>query len=299
MKLDALSLWIGRTAHVREQPFRRAFHHRVAMIEIDIDRLDDAANSSSFFSVNAFNLVSFHTRDHGSRDGGSLRDWAMQRYDEAGLDLADGSIRLVTFPRVCGYGFAPISIWYGYDAGNTLKGVIYEVHNTFGESHAYVGSIDGTLAPDARCTQYVPKAFHVSPFMDVSGKYRFTLNNPAEKLRLIIENLAGEGRWHSASLLARRRSANAFSILKHFGLRPFAAVGVTAAIHWQAMCLWMRGAVYHSRPTPPNSPSTVTETASQKANRRTLQDEHDRKLFRSPHTDGCVEAGSHKPETCS
>src|SRR6202008_4386235 len=121
------------------------------------------------FSVGRGNAISFHATDHGARNASvPLRLWAEARYAEAGIRLDGGAIRLITFPRVLGYGFAPISLWFGHGPGGELRGVIYEVHNTFGETHSYVSAFDTDVRPE------VDKEFHVSPFFDVSGRYRFT-----------------------------------------------------------------------------------------------------------------------------
>ena len=255
MNHPPLSLWIGRTAHVRHVPFKRAFHHRIAMIDIDVDRLEGAGAMSRFFSVGRFNLMSFHPEDNGPRNGSNLRTWANRKFAEAGLDLGNGSVRLATFPRVCGYAFAPLSVWYGYDAEGHLAGLIYEVHNTFGDAHSYVALVGDDKADQRRLHSSAPKEFYVSPFWDVSGDYRFTLNKPDKKLTLVVENMSDDQRLHTASLLAHRKTASSANIIRHFGARPFSAIGVTVAIHWQALQLLWRGAGYRSRPT-----QVVTQT---------------------------------------
>ena len=240
----AARLWVGRTAHVREKPFRRAFSYRIAMLEIDIDRLEDAARLSRFFSVNRFNAIAFLPQDHGDRrEGSTLRSWAEARYAEAGVGLDGGAIRLVTFPRVLGIGFAPISIWYGHGPSGDLRGVIYEVHNTFGETHAYICAFD-PVEP----SQGAEKAFFVSPFLDVSGDYRFTLRQADTRMELIVENTSAEGRSHVASLLARPRALSGAAIARLLIELPFSGLGVMFAIHWQALMLFARGARYHIKP---------------------------------------------------
>lgn len=244
----AARLWVGRTAHVREKPFRRAFTYRIAMIEIDIDRLEDASRLSRLFSINRFNAIAFHPEDHGERRTGALlRTWAEARYAEAGVSLDGGAIRLVTFPRVLGVGFAPISIWYGHGPAGDLRGVIYEVHNTFGETHAYVCAFD-----KVELRQGAKKAFFVSPFFDISGDYRFTLRQPDSgpdtRMELIVENTSAEGRSHIASLLARPRALSGSAIARWLIELPVSGLGVIFAIHWQALILFVRGARYHIKP---------------------------------------------------
>ncbi len=240
----AARLWFGRTVHVREKPFRRAFSHRVAMIDVDIDRLLEADRLSRFLSVNRGNAISLRETDYGARDVAvPLRAWAEGRYAEAGIDLQGGSIRLVTFPRVLGYGFAPISLWYGYGLDGVVRGVIYEVHNTFGEAHAYVSALGRADVRDK-----ADKELHVSPFFDVSGEYRFTLKPSEERMALTVENLAADGRHHVASLNLRATALTTPAILKWLVTMPISGVGVMVAIHWQAFRLWLKGARYRDKP---------------------------------------------------
>jgi DUF1365 family protein len=236
-------LWLGQTVHTRETPFRRSFRYRIAMIELDVDRLDEAGSLSRLFSVDRRGAVSFRSTDHGARTASvPLRLWAEARYAEAGVRLDGGAVRLITFPRVLGSGFAPISLWFGYGPHGDLRGVIYEVHNTFGETHSYVSAFDTDQGVVAG------KEFHVSPFFDVAGQYRFTLRQPRDDMQLIVENIGRDGRTHVASLTASAEPLTGRAILGWLLAMPFSGLGVLIAIHWQALALWMRGARYHIKP---------------------------------------------------
>lgn len=254
--MSAIFLLTGRTGHTREQPFRRSFSHGVAMIEVDIDRLDEAAASARLFSVAKPNAIAFNPADHGARDRKvPLRLWAEARFAAAGVRLDGGRISLMTFPRVLGHGFAPISLWLGHGPDGGLRGVIYEVHNTFGETHAYVSALTG----DDR--QTAPKEFHVSPFFDVAGDYRFTLrplSAEAPGLHLTVENFAPEGRVHVATLQVRRSRFNDAAILRWLVSMPFSGLGVMAAILGQALILWIKGARYREKPAQRAERTTLT-----------------------------------------
>ncbi|HOY77894.1 MAG TPA: DUF1365 domain-containing protein [Hyphomonadaceae bacterium] len=248
-------LWFGTTSHTREQPFRRGFKHRVAMLEVDIDRLSEATKLSRLFSVDRGNAISFRQADYGQRKpGASLRRWAEDRFEEAGIELDRGQIRLLSFPRVLGYGFAPISVWLGHDAQGALRGVIYEVHNTFGETHSYVSAyeVDGGR-------MRAGKDFHVSPFFDVSGEYRFTLNPGENGLGLVVENMSPDGRRHVASLSVQPTALTTAAILKWLIAMPISGLGVMAAIHWQALRLLMKGAKYRDKPEQRANRTTRTK----------------------------------------
>jgi DUF1365 family protein len=251
--MTSASIWTGRTVHVREQPFRRAFSHRIVMVEVDVDALEEASRGLRLFRTNAPGWITFRSEDHGERrKGASLRAWALARFLEAGVEIGDGRVRLISFPRVLGYGFAPISVWLGEDESGRLRGVIYEVHNTFGETHAYVcpwtGDGDRPLAD---------KSFFVSPFFTRSGRYRFTLREPGERLELIVENIQPNGRTHVASLLARRAPMADRALAAWLIRLPFSGLGVMLAIHWQALRLLMRGAQYHHKPAQLEARTTL------------------------------------------
>ncbi len=243
MTEPAARLWFGRTTHVREQPFRRSFTHRIAMLEIDIDRLAEADKLARLFSVGKRNAISFRPTDLGARNAAvPLRAWAEGRFAEADISLDGGKLRLVTFPRVLGYGFAPISIWLGYGPDGALRGVIYEVHNTFGETHSYVSAFHTDMRGKS------DKEFHVSPFLDVSGAYRFTLRPPGRDMQLIVENTGANGRSHAATLTATPSALTTGAILHWLWSMPISGLGVVIAIHWQALRLWLKGVRYHDKP---------------------------------------------------
>lgn len=244
MKSPAALLWFGRTSHTREKPFRRSFSHRIAMLDIDIDRLAEADRLSKLFAVGRGNVVAFHGRDVGPRAAGAdLRAWADAKFDEAGIRLDGGEIRLLTFPRVLGYGFSPISLWRGHGPDGQLRGVIYEVHNTFGETHSYVSALNPVCG-----RQVADKDFHVSPFFDVSGDYRFGLRTGEEMIALTVENIGTDGRDHVASLTVQPRRLTSRRVLQWMVAMPISGLGVMIAIHWQALFLLLKGARYRDKP---------------------------------------------------
>lgn len=253
MIAPALQFWIGQTVHERYTPFRRRFRYAIALVDIDIDRLQAAGRASRLFGVGRPSLFSFRPEDHGpKKPGASLRKWAEDLLATAGIDLGGGMIRLVTFPRHLFFKFAPISTWYGYDRSGTLRGVIYEVKNTFGECHCYVAE-----AGPERARHAADKRFHVSPFFDVSGTYRFTLREPDEKLALMVETLEEGERVHMANITARRKDASSLALISLAVRQPFSSIGVVAAIHWQALWIWLKGAGYRRKPPPPDRVATL------------------------------------------
>jgi DUF1365 family protein len=245
-------LYIGRTVHERRAPFTHRFNYRIASLMVDLERLGEAAAMSRLFSVEGFNLYSFFERDHGARDGSPLIDWARARFDEAGIAIGDARIRLLCAPRVLGYVFNPLSIYFAEDREtDTLKGVIYQVHNTFGDAHAYVAPCTGEAAEH----QAADKIFHVSPFFDVGGRYEFTLRAPEERFKLSIFKERADGSDFMATMAMNRADLTTGALVKLFASQPFSTLKTISAIHLEALKLWIKGAKYHARPQPPEAAS--------------------------------------------
>lgn len=244
-------LYTGHTLHERRAPFLHRFKYRIASLLIDLDRIDEAGAASPLFSVERFNLFSFRNRDHGARDGNDLKTWALERFAEAGVEAGGGPIRLLCAPRVLGYVFNPLSIYFAEGADGRLSGVIYQVHNTFGDAHAYVAAASG----GRRERQDAEKVFHVSPFFDVAGRYEFTLREPGEKFRLSILKQRETGPDLLATMAMKRRALTTANLAGLFASQPFFTLKTISAIHFEALKLWAKGAKYHPRPAPPEHSS--------------------------------------------
>lgn len=249
----ALTGYDAMTAHVRFAPFVRRFAYKLAQILIDVDDPESAARGLKLLGVNRGGLFSYYDKDHGDRSGARLRPWAERAFAQAGITLDGGPIRLLCFPRVLGYVFNPLSVFFGYGPDGNLRGVIYEVNNTFGETHSYVAPAQG----DAAERHATPKRFHVSPFMDVTGDYHFTICRPDKNFYLFIENRIEGKRAHIASLLGRRVDLTDRWLLGVFARLPLMTLQVIAGIHWEALWIWLRGAGYRDKPAPPQQPATL------------------------------------------
>lgn len=246
----AAALYPARVAHRRlVAPFYR-FVYRVFYVLLDVDRVDEAARGLRLFSYNRFNLLAFHDQDHGHGKRSELRRWAEETLRAQGVQLAGGRIRLLCMPRLFGFAFNPISLWYCEHADGSLRAVIAEVRNTFGEKHSYVLASGGApLAYEA--PQEKEKCFHVSPFFDLVGRYRFLLSEPGERLRVVIHETREGVPILDASVAGERRDLTDRAIAWQVLQMPFMTLKVVAGIHWEALKIWLRGARFHTKPEPP------------------------------------------------
>jgi len=251
MSEPGLAIYSGRTLHARYQPFEHSFKYRIAPFLFEADALERSASDLSYFSLNKLNLFSLWFKDFGARDGSDPRIWARETFAGAGIDLAGGGLRLLALPRLVGYAFNPISVWFGLGPDGDPRGVIYEVHNTFSQAHAYVAPLE----PSGKHEHASPKAFHVSPFFPVAGDYDFTLIPPGARFDLAIRKSMNGAPALLATMSLKRQPITDRALLAQALKTPFMTLGVTAAIHWQALKLWLKGARYHSPPEPPAEPS--------------------------------------------
>lgn len=250
-------LYFGKVMHKRLMPFRHRLDFRVFSIYVDLDELPALARRLRFFSYNRWNLFGFLDRDHGARDGTALRPWLDARLAEVGIDLEGGAVRLLCFPRVLGYVFNPLTIWFCYHKSGGLMAVLYEVRNTFGEQHCYLIPVDRARAPGSPILQSCDKGFYVSPFIGMTATYHFRLGEPDERLAVVIRQWTPEGALLVASQTGRRRPLTDATLLRAFVTYPLMTLKVIAGIHWHAFKLWRKGAQLVPRPPAPDHAVTL------------------------------------------
>lgn len=245
-------LYRCRVMHRRPGKPQYRFVYRSFYLLLDIDAIDAACAVSPLFSRNRFNLLSFHDADHGPhRKDADLRLWINDVLADRGINPPIGRVRLLAMPRVLGYGFHPISVFYCERPGGALAAIVVEVHNTFGEHHVYVLHANNQAMTWGR-PRAKDKRFHVSPFFDRSGGYRFHFAEPRERLGVGIRlyDEAGETLRITTTLTGERRPLTTGQILRAVLAVPFMTFKVTAAIHWQALKIWLRGGMFHRKPDP-------------------------------------------------
>ncbi|HEY9149384.1 MAG TPA: DUF1365 domain-containing protein [Gammaproteobacteria bacterium] len=234
-------LCFGRVLHHRLLPTAHRFSYPVYFLRLPMHRLDTVAVPG--FSVNRFNLLSFHEADHG--DGGDALAWARGLLARHGIE-ADGEIWLTTFPRVLGYAFKPVSFWHCHGRDGRLRAVLAEVNNTFGEHHVYLLRVS-----DPRAALQAEKVFHVSPFLAVRGRYRFTFGVGAQRFRARVDYAVDGGETLRTAWWGVGEPLTPRACLRAFLLYPLMTWTVIFRIHLQALRLFLKRIPFHRKPPAP------------------------------------------------
>lgn len=258
---QASALYRGGVMHRRLRPKVHELNYRVFWLLLDLAEIEGLDRRLRLFSRNRFNLLSFHDRDHGDGSGSALRPQIEAWLERGGIAIGDGPIRLLTMPRVLGYVFNPISLYYCYYADGRLAAIVYEVTSTFGVRHAYVVPVPDEDQAAGLIRQGAAKALYVSPFMGMEMDYEFLGNAPGQQLDLTITGLDAEGVLITAAMAAERRPLADREIWSAAVTLPFMTLKVMAAIHWEAWKLWLKGVRLTRQPPPAWEPVTIQRHA--------------------------------------
>jgi len=232
------SIYIGNVIHKRFKPKFHFFKYKVFSILLDISEIDLLDKSLKIFSYNKFNIVSFYDVDHGPRDGTSLILWVKKNLNNNSINSEKIKIKLLCYPRIWGYVFNPLSIFYIYDKDTNLSAILYEVKNTFGEQHTYVFKIDKT---DQFLEHSCKKKFHVSPFIEMDCVYYFKILKPENKLSVVINQNDNEGKLLFASQDGFKKTLNNKNLIFSYIFHPLMSFKIIGAIHYEALKLWLKG----------------------------------------------------------
>lgn len=242
------ALYRGLVRHTRLRPQRHALRYSIFMVLADLQRLEDAARGLRLFSLERFNLFSLYTRDHGDGSTAPLREQIAAHLQHGGIAWDGGPIRMLFMPRMLGYAFNPLTVYYCHRRDESLAAIVYEVHNTFGERHSYLLAVNSggkIVHQDAQ------KCFYVSPFMDMAMRYRFTLAVPDAHLQLAIAGDDADGPLIATSFNATRSAFSDGNLLRACASAPLLGLKVIAGIYWEAFKLWRKGIALRRRPAPP------------------------------------------------
>ena len=232
------SIYNGTVIHKRFKPKSHFFKYSVFSLLIDLAELEQLDKNIKFFSYNKFNLISFFERDHGNRDGTSLIEWVKKNLDENEINSKDIRIKILCYPRIFGYVFNPLSVFFIYDKSEKLISILYEVKNTFGEQHTYIFKVKDNLNLfQHNCS----KKFHVSPFIEMNCNYFFRILKPGEKMSVIIDQYQVNEKILYASQDGNRVDFNSKELLKSYLKHPLMTFKIISAIHFEAFKLWTKG----------------------------------------------------------
>ncbi|WP_431261685.1 DUF1365 domain-containing protein [Roseateles chitinivorans] len=276
------AIYRGQVMHQRLRPLKHRLQYRMFTLLLDLDELPALHARLRWFSVGRFNLFSFRPSDHGdgtATDVPGLRAHIDARLALAGLPIG-GAIRLLAMPRLLGYAFNPLSVWFCHAPHGPLRAIVYEVNNTFGERHSYLIEVDESQREAAVVEQRSGKQLYVSPFLGMALEYRFRIAPPRERLSIgvsVHENggdtggdTSGDGGSDggdvSAAILnarldAARAPLSDGALLRLLVTHPLLTLKVVVGIHWEALRLWLKGARLHQRPAAPQHPMTIVRSS--------------------------------------
>ncbi|MFZ6817769.1 DUF1365 domain-containing protein [Undibacterium sp. Ji22W] len=232
--------------HHRLRPRKHKFVYPVFMLRLDIAELCAPSSplSSAMLGINRWRPLSIYFKDYGPRDGTNLEVWirGLLRSQNVGDKPIDDieRIELLSFPRVFGYAFNPISLWYCYDGDSELKVIVAEVNNTFGEHHFYLLKPTDGEAITSKTRLICEKKMHVSPFCEIKGHYQFKFTETSKKSVAHIDYHDDDGLLLQTAIAGKRHAFNIAALLKCLCKQPFLTLGVFARIHWHALLLWLK-----------------------------------------------------------
>ena len=253
-------LYLGSVIHRRLRPKRHYLRYSAFWMLIDLDEIGALDRRLWLFSRGRFNAMSFHDTDHGNQTQEPLRRQVERHLAAAGIDLAGGAVRLLCMPRIFGYGFNPLSIYFCYRRDGALAALLYEVRNTFGERHSYLIPVE---QPGRTIRQSCDKCFYVSPFMDMRMRYEFRVLPPERDVSVVVCAGDAQGPTIIASLVGRREALTDAALLRLLLRMPFLTLKVMGAIHWHALKMWLKGFALQPRPPKPAWPVTTVRAGGQ------------------------------------
>jgi DUF1365 family protein len=231
-------IYTGTVIHKRFKPKVHSFDYSVFSLLIDLSELDLMNNNLRIFSYNKFNIVSFYSKDHGPRDGSSLRNWVIENLQKNNIETEGIQIKLLCYPRIFGYVFNPLSVFYIYNKNSELISILYEVKNTFGEQHTYIFK---TKKNENLIQHICKKKFHVSPFIKMDCIYFFRLLKPGNRVSVIIDLQDQEGKILFASQDGEKSELNNKNLIRSYIKHPLMSFKIIVAIHFEAFKLWSKG----------------------------------------------------------
>lgn len=255
MKNFNSKIYHGRVFHQRHQPKKHSLSYRVCSFLLDLEELSTLDKQLRYFSYNKFNILSFWDKDFGDKDTRHTRGYAERTLQDAGIDIGGGSIRLLCYPRIFGFAFNPLSVYFCYNQNKELQAIIYEVSNTFGQRHSYLIKTDDHHENVIKHS--CDKEFYVSPFIDMDATYHFTITPPKDVVSVNINQTNSIGPLLTACFNGKAQNISDRHCLGVIFKYPLMTLKVVAGIHWEAFKLWRKGIKIVNRPSPPEKNITT------------------------------------------
>lgn len=253
--MTASALYSGEVMHVRLRPRRHRLRYRVFSLLLDLDELMAVDARLRLLSVNRRNVLAFHEADHGDGSKTPLKTQVDEWLLQAGLPTG-GRVRLLTMPRILGYAFNPLSVYFCDAPAGGLQAIVHEVNSTFGERHFYLLAVSARQGEAARAGGRIAlecaKKIHVSPFIGMAARYAFHIRVPLDEgerpLHVGVDVVDEDGPLLRAALIARAQPLDDRHLLKALLLHPLLTLKVIAAIHWEALRLFAKRVPLQPRP---------------------------------------------------
>lgn len=251
-------VFVGSVVHQRLRPKRHRLRYRAYWTLLEVGKDGLLTQGLRLLSWDRFNLFSFRRADHGDGSDKPLRAQIEAHLAAAGIDLAGGRILMLAMPRVLGYSFNPLSVYFCYRDREHLAAIVYEVHNTFGQRHCYVIPVQG---PDSGLVrQAIGKTLYVSPFLPMKMQYGFIVRPPGDDIMVAVSGRDADGPLINTALKGTYKPLSDARLLALFFSLPLLTFKVIGAIHWEALRLWRKGIALIERPAPPAKPATYGPT---------------------------------------
>jgi hypothetical protein len=241
-----MKIYNAKIMHKRFFPKENSFNYSVYYLSFNLDKVDELSN---FLAYNKLGVLSFYDKDHGFKNGKNIKLWVIKILEENNIKTDNFDIELITFPRVLGYVFNPVSFYLCIDkTTKRIISVICEVNNTFGETHSYICYNNGDEITSETILE-ADKIFHVSPFLERKGHYKFCFDYRAEKLGIWIDFYDAQGNKKLiTSLIGGFTQLNKKNLRKAFWKHPLVTFKAIFLIHFQAIKIVAKGIKYISKP---------------------------------------------------
>ncbi len=233
------AIYAGQVVHKRLKPHQHAFAYRVFALALDVDEISNLAMRLRMFGHNKRNLISFYDNDYGRGDGRSVATHIRSLLADVGLSAAGERVVLLCYPRLFGFVFNPLSVYFCYNSAGQIQAVVYEVSNTFRERTSYV--IPVALTDSERVHQVCAKEMYVSPFTPRAAQYSFHVTPPDDQVVVGVALRDGNGPLLKTHFRGERLPLTDRAIASMVARHPLMTAKVVGGIHFEAARLWLKG----------------------------------------------------------